>query len=271
MGPARPDGYHPLVSLAAFADVGDRLTAEPGTGLSLAVTGPFAPALEGGGENLVLKALRAAGADGLRLTLDKQLPVAAGLGGGSADAGAALRLAGRLLGLDAGALARGAAFVGADGPLCLVSRPAWAEGVGEALTLEPRLPPLHAVLVNPGAPSPTGAVYKAYDGGPAGGADRPAPPGDWRAGTVIDWLARQRNDLQAPAVALTPVIGQALAAVEAAPGVRLARMSGSGATVFGLCDTAQAARAAADAVIGDHPGWWARACVLGDPMAEVPA
>jgi 4-diphosphocytidyl-2-C-methyl-D-erythritol kinase len=274
VGPFQPDGYHPLASLVAFADVGDRLTAAPGDGLSLDVSGPFASALAGEPDNLVLRAVRAL-ADrcgvvaGLALRLDKRLPIAAGLGGGSADAGAALRLARAVWGLDIddAGLAQVAAGVGADGPMCLFARPAWAEGRGDRLTPEPRLPPLPAVLVNPGVPSPTGPVYGAYDAGPPAAADRPADPGDWSIPGVIDWLAGLRNDLQAPAVALRPAIGEALAAVAAAPGVEMARMSGSGATVFGLCATPEAATAAARRLAADHGHAWVRSTILGDPLA----
>jgi 4-diphosphocytidyl-2-C-methyl-D-erythritol kinase len=269
VGPVVGDGYHPLASLVAFADVGDVLTALPAQCLSLTVAGPLGEGLAGD-DNLVLRAVRALAAHAglaepaLAFTLDKQLPVAAGLGGGSSDAGAALRLTRHLLDLDIedGALEAVAATIGADGPMCLRARAAWAEGRGDRLTDEPRLPPLHAVLVNPGVPSPTGAVYAAYDAGPAASADHPAPPPGWTAPQVIDWLAAQRNDLQGPAITLAPAIGDALAAVVAAPGVRLARMSGSGATVFGLCDSAEDAVAAVAALTIAHPGWWVRATVL---------
>lgn len=265
VGPVDGDGYHPLASLVAFADLGDRLTLAPAGSPKLSVTGPFAGALAGEGDNLVIRALHRLGADDLALTLDKQLPVASGLGGGSADAGAALRLARRVLALDLDdpALLALAGQIGADGPMCLFARPVWAEGRGDRMTSEPRLPPLAAVLVNPGLPSPTGAVYRAYDSGPAATADRPARPADWRVTTVIDWLARQRNDLQAPAIDLCPAIGVTLDAVAATPGVRLARMSGSGATVFGLCDDVLTARAAAAALSADQPDWWVRPTVLG--------
>ena len=274
VGPLQPDGYHSLSSLVAFADLGDRLTVEPAERLSLTVVGPFAAALEGPGDNLVLTALRTLGRTagigepGLRVTLDKQLPVAAGLGGGSSDAGAALRLARDALALDLddAALEAIAADIGADGPMCLRARPAWAEGRGERLTAAPDLPPLHAVLVNPGVPSPTGAVYRAYDAGPPATADRPAPPTDWRPATVIDWLARTRNDLQAPALTLTPAIGDALAAVAVCPGVGLARMSGSGATVFGLFLEREDAGRAATALSRDHGDWWVRPAILGFPV-----
>ena len=270
VGPLGADGYHPLASLAAFADVGDRLTVEPADRLSLSVTGPFADALAGEGDNLVLRAVRALGLaagigePGLGITLDKQLPVAAGLGGGSSDAGAVLKLARDALGLpfEDAALAGIAADLGADGPLCLHARAAWAEGRGDVLTFETGLPSLAALLVNPGVPSSTGAVYRAFDAGSPGTADRPAPPALWDVASIIDWLAIQRNDLQAPAVALAPAIGQALAATAALPGARLTRMSGSGATVFALFDTAAAAAAAGQALNALHPGWWIRPTTL---------
>ncbi|MDP1777914.1 MAG: 4-(cytidine 5'-diphospho)-2-C-methyl-D-erythritol kinase [Brevundimonas sp.] len=270
VGPLEADGYHPLASLVAFADVGDRLTVEPEDRLSLAVTGPFAGALDAGDDNLVLRAARALGAaagigePGLRITLDKQLPVAAGLGGGSSDAGAMLKLARDALGLpfDDAALAEIAAGLGADGPMCLHARAAWAEGRGDVLTFETDLPPLPALLVNPGVPSSTGAVYSAFDAGSSGQADRPAPPSVRDAASVMDWLTNQRNDLQAPALTLAPAIGKAMAAISALPGARLTRMSGSGATVFALFDTAEAAEAAGRALATLHPDWWVRPTVL---------
>ncbi|HEX8661862.1 MAG TPA: 4-(cytidine 5'-diphospho)-2-C-methyl-D-erythritol kinase, partial [Brevundimonas sp.] len=133
---------------------------------------------------------------------------------------------------------------------------------GDRLAFEPRLPSLPAVLINPGVPSPTGAVYRAYDEGSAGLADRPEPPGSWATSAVIDWLSEQRNDLEAPAVALQPVIGEALTAAAQLPGVRLARMSGSGATVFALFDTADQAAAAARRVTETHHDWWVRPAAL---------
>lgn len=270
VGPLAADGYHPLASLVAFADVGDAVTVQPAGRLSLTVTGPFAGGLNDDSDNLIPKALRAlgqatsAGDPPLAVTLDKQLPIAAGLGGGSSDAGAALKAARDVLGvpLDDDALAGIAAAVGADGPMCLHARSAWAEDRGDRLTFEPRLPPLPAVLINPGVPSPTGAVYRAYDAGRAGTADRPQPPGDWAASTVIDWLSEQRNDLEAPAVALQPVIGEALAAAARLPSVRLVRMSGSGATVFALFDTADQAAAAARRLMETRQDWWVRSAAL---------
>nr|WP_218650231.1 4-(cytidine 5'-diphospho)-2-C-methyl-D-erythritol kinase [Brevundimonas sp. P7753] len=268
VGPVADDGYHPLASLVAFADVGDALTVTRAGALSLAVTGPFGEALAGEGANLILRGLRALGeaagigAPPVAVTLDKQLPIAAGLGGGSADAGTAIRLAAQLLDLDLdeAALEAVAGVVGADGPMCLRARPAWATGRGDDLRDEPRLPPLHAVLLNPGVASPTGAVYRAYDDAPAGGADCPEAPADWSPAAVIDWLKGQRNDLEAPALRVTPGIAEALSAMRAAPGCRLTRMSGSGATVFGLFEDAASASHAVGSL--QRSGWWVRACVL---------
>ena len=270
VGPVEADGYHPLCSLVAFADFGDTLTLHPDGPPGLTVTGPFARALTAGpattSDNLVLRALAGLAVETgletsrLSLTLDKRLPVAAGLGGGSADAGAALRLARRYLDPDLReeVLVRVAQALGADGPMCLASTPARAGGRGEVLTPEPRLPTLHAVLVNPGVPSPTGAVYGAYDRLGVGRADRPEDPASWDAGAVIGWLAEQRNDLEAPALLNTPVIGTALDAMRAGGQARLARMSGSGATVFGLYDDAATAARAAEALTQAHPAWWVR-------------
>lgn len=271
VGPVDEAGYHPLASLVAFADVGDRVAVAPADRLSLSVEGPFAAGLEGQGDNLILRALRALGeAAGmgeppLAVALDKQLPIAAGLGGGSSDAGAALKLARDALGLDLAddALAGIAAVVGADGPMCLHAAPAWAEGRGDRLTPEPRLPPLPALLINPGVASPTGEVYRAHDAGARAAADRPAPPPAWDAAAVIGWLALQRNDLQPPAIARAPVIGAAIAAASLLPGARLARMSGSGATVFALFETQDEAAAAGRRLAENHPGWWITTTKLG--------
>lgn len=271
VGPLEVDGYHPLSSLVAFADVGDRLTLDPDGPAGLSVVGPFAEALKGNADNLVLRALAGLGeatgleTSGLSFTLDKRLPIAAGLGGGSADAGAALRLARRYLvpDLEDAVLVEVAQGLGADGPMCVRSEAAWAEGRGEVLTPEPRLPTLHAVLVNPGVPSPTGAVYGAYDRLGVGSADRPADPARWDAETVIKWLAEQRNDLEAPALLNTPAIGTALDAVRAEGQAQLVRMSGSGATVFGLYPDATIAARAAQTLAESHPRWWVRQARLG--------
>lgn len=253
----------------AFADVGDTVWVTHADRLSVTATGPFATALGSGEDNLIHRALlelghvAGTGAPSLAVTLDKALPVAAGLGGGSSDAGAALKLATVAMGLDLteARLADISRVVGADGPMCLAARSAWADGTGDRLEFAPELPPLHAVLANPGRPSPTGAVYRAYDAAPVGEADRPQPPPDWSPATIIGWLARQRNDLEAPALALEPAIGLALSAVRAA-GARLTRMSGSGATVFGLFESAEEARAAAETVSRAQGDWWVRPTIL---------
>jgi len=275
VGPVADDGFHPLASLVAFADVGDRLTAEPADRLSLRMAGPFAAGLSNGDDNLVLKAVKALGAAAGRdlcmaLTLDKRLPVAAGLGGGSSDAGAALKLARDLLQLpfDDERLAGVAEAAGADGPMCLHARTAWAEGRGDRLTFEPRLPPLPALLINPGVPSPTGAVYQAYDAAPQAAADGPPPPEDWSLSTVFAWLRAQRNDLQDPAIGLQPAIGEALLEAGRLPAARLARMSGSGATVFALFDSTDQARSAARELSHRRPGWWIAPALLGRPASD---
>ena len=270
VGPVDAAGYHPLASLVAFADIGDRIAVAPSDRLSLAVGGEFGAGLEGP-DNLILRTLRAlgeavgTGEPPLAVTLDKRLPIAAGLGGGSSDAGAALRLARDALGLDLddAALADIAGTIGADGPMCLHARTAWAEGRGDRLTPEPRLPPLPALLINPGVASPTGEVYRAYDAGPPAAADRPPPPPAWDVAPVIDWLAGQRNDLQPPAVGRTPAIAEAVAAATRLPGVRLVRMSGSGATVFALFETRPQATAAGRRLSENHPGWWIMPTNLG--------
>ncbi|MEI9890211.1 MAG: 4-(cytidine 5'-diphospho)-2-C-methyl-D-erythritol kinase [Caulobacteraceae bacterium] len=271
VAPPTPDGYHPLASLMAFADVGDTVAGAPAGDLSLVIDGPFGQGLSAGPDNLVLRAARAlleraerpdAGA---RLVLTKSLPIAAGLGGGSSDAGAALRLLNAMhgLGLDDLALESVAAGIGADGAACLRARMLVAEGRGERLSAPPPIPPLPAVLVNPGVPSPTGAVYRAYDAsGAPGGADRPEPPPLRTPRAAAEWLARCRNDLEAPALEMEPRIGLALDALRAEPEPLLVRMSGSGATSFALTATRADADALAARLAAAHPGWWVKACTL---------
>jgi len=271
VAPPQPSGFHPLASLMVFADIGDQVRAEPAGDLSLNIEGPFGEGLSNGPDNLVMRAasalLEAAKSpSGARLTLVKALPVAAGLGGGSSDAGAALRLLRSMLGLkidDAG-LQAVAESLGADGAACLWARSVTAEGRGERLSPAPPLPPLPAVLVNPGVPAPTGAVYRTYDEmGAPGGADRPDPPAISTPAEAAAWLERCRNDLEAPALKLEPRIGHTLDALRARPEALLTRMSGSGATCFALCATQEAAQSLAARLARDHPGWWARACNLG--------
>jgi 4-diphosphocytidyl-2-C-methyl-D-erythritol kinase len=271
VAPPTPDGYHPIASLMAFADVGDEVYAEPADTLSLSIDGPFGAGLSAAEDNLVLRAARAllalAGRPdaGAKLVLTKALPIAAGLGGGSSDAGAALRLLNGLLGLDFDepGLEAVAAQIGADGAACLRGRMLIAEGRGERLSPAPAMPPLPAVLVNPGVPSPTGAVYRAYDAsGAPGGSDLSQPPVLNTPEDAAAWLATCRNDLEPPALALEPRIEEALKALAAQPESLLTRMSGSGATCFCLNADRDGAEAVAARLAADHPSWWIRACTL---------
>jgi 4-diphosphocytidyl-2-C-methyl-D-erythritol kinase len=255
----RADGFHSLDSLVVFADVGDTLRAEPAAALSLTVEGPFAGALAGEPDNLVLRAAKALAAQvgvttGARLVLAKRLPVASGIGGGSADAAAALRLLCRLWRLEPnpGVLARLAGGLGADVPVCLAGRASRMAGIGERLDPAPGLPDCGIALVNPGTALATADVFRARSGAWSERAELPAA---WRhAGEMAGDLRRLRNDLQPPGIALRPVVGEALSVLEAAPGCLLARMSGSGATCFGLFADAAAARQAASGL--QRPGWW---------------
>ncbi len=262
----RPGGYHELDSVVAFADLGDELRFEAADGLLVTCDGPFAADLPAGEGNIVRRAAqRLAEAAGLapraRMCLTKRLPVASGIGGGSADAAAALRGLARLWGVpaDAPILARTALALGSDVLACLGSRSARMQGIGEIVEPVPALPRLDLVLVNPGAPLSTAAVFAQVDPGRFGRRDEALPdsPGP-------EWLRRGRNDLEAPARSLLPAIGEVLATLEAAPGCRLARMSGSGPTCFGLFDGPAAAREAAAWLEEGRPAWWVAACAVGD-------
>ncbi len=248
----RADGYHLLDSLAVFPAVGDVLRALPAEALSLTVTGPFAGTLQAEPGNLVLRAARALDAYGVAaLELEKNLPIASGIGGGSADAAAALRLLAGLWGLkpDLQALALS---LGADVPVCLAAAPARMGGIGEVLSPAPALPPFGILLVNPGVAVPTPAVFKARQGGFSPPAALPAA---WPDATLMARdLARCTNDLEAPAISIQPVIGEVLAHLGRLPGALLAPMSGSGATCFALFGSADEAAAAIQAI--SRPGWW---------------
>ncbi len=255
----RPDGYHLLDSLVVFAGAGDRLVASKSDQLSLTVTGPFAAGLAAEGDNLVLRAARAlAAAAGIaptaHLVLEKNLPVASGIGGGSADAAAALRALTRLWGvtLPTETLAAIALRLGADVPVCLAGRPTRMMGIGETLAHAPTLPECGLVLINPGVAVSTADVFRARAGAFSAAASMPAGWADARA-MAID-LAATTNDLQAPAVQLCPQVQDVLSAMQRHPECLLARMSGSGATCFGLyADPATAQRQAA---LLARPGWW---------------
>ena len=251
-----PDGYHRIETLFAFAEDGDRLSVEEGEGLSLAIGGPFAAALAEESDNLVLQAAealrsRTGTGRGAVLRLDKRLPVASGLGGGSADAAAALRLLSRWWKLDAPEsllldIARG---LGADVPACLASRTCRGEGRGDQLIAVDgdNLKGMPLLIVNPLIPMPTAPVFAEWDG-----IDR-GPLGHAMTG---------RNDLEAAARDIAPEIGDVLARLGDAPGVTLSRMSGSGASCFALFETAAARDVARDRISALHPQWWQLATCL---------
>lgn len=253
----RPDGYHQLDSLVAFADIGDELRVQPAADLSLDLDGPFAAGLAEEADNLVLKAARLLGAGrGARFALTKNLPVASGLGGGSADAAAALRALRRLwaLDIDDAALSRLAFELGADVPVCLAGRAMFVGGAGETLSPAPGLPPAGVVLVNPGVPLATSRVFAARQGPFSTGARFDRSPRD--AAALAALLAERRNDLEPAAAALVPAVAEILAALRASPGCRLARMSGSGASCFGLYDDRTAGETAATWLAERRRKWW---------------
>ena len=240
----REDGYHLLDSLAVFAGVGDELTASPAEALTLEIDGPEGGALVAEPDNLVLRAARLLAAEAGRLgrpvfdvdlTLDKHLPIASGVGGGSSDAAATLRLLDRVWGLGLGRdrLAALARPLGADVPMCVWGAPLRARGIGEEIDLLPPLPPFRLELSNPGIPVATPAVFRALEARD----NPPLPPLPARFADLdglVDWLAATRNDLQTAAIAIAPQIAETLADMRARPGCRFARMSGSGATCFGV-------------------------------------
>ena len=269
----RVDGYHDLESVVAFADCADRLALTPGSELTLETTGPLANACGATSDNLVLKAARLLAERVYNLalgafTLDKVLPVAAGIGGGSADAAAALRLLARLndLAADDARIQQVALKTGADVPVCLASRACDMTGVGETL-LPLSLPKLPAVLVNPRVPVATKDVFAAL--GLRSGELRVgvtdvirAPAWPDQGASVGDWvkvLAGVPNDLEPPALRVQPVIADVLSALRSGPGAQLARMSGSGATCFAIFSSASDAQTAAARISAEHPAWWVHA------------
>jgi 4-diphosphocytidyl-2-C-methyl-D-erythritol kinase len=272
----RADGYHDLESVVAFADCADRLTLEPGGELKLVTTGPLAAACGEASDNLVFKAakLLADAVPDLKLGafgLDKVLPVAAGIGGGSADAAAALRLLARLnnLSLDDPRLREVALATGADVPVCLLSRACDMTGVGEQL-LPLALPSMPCVMVNPRVPVATKDVFKALglrNGELLVGATSVlgAPAWPEEGASIAEWidvLETVANDLEVPAMRIEPVIGDVLSALRDSTGIKLARMSGSGATCFAIYGAPADAHAAAGKIRHDQPGWWVHAGTL---------
>jgi 4-diphosphocytidyl-2-C-methyl-D-erythritol kinase len=269
----RPDGFHELESLVAFARIGDTLALEPGTSYSLQVTGPFARAIDR--ENLITAAIGRATAQRAdlitgRFTLNKQLPVAAGIGGGSADAAAALRLIRRANPEAASAIdwCGLAAQLGADVPVCLLSETTIMRGFGECLIQSPPVPQLHAVLVNAGAavvPAKTARVFQALGAGPVSQpvASVLLPPWPTDQSGWYARIARVGNDLERTASAVMPEIIAVKRALAAQPGVQVVQLSGAGPTCFGLYADADQAQAAHIAIATQHPDWWVTATTLG--------
>ncbi len=273
----REDGHHLLDTLVAFAPVGDRLSVTAANTLSLTVEGPEAAGVPADMDNLALRAAAIfAGERGFALTLTKHLPAASGIGGGSADAAAALRA---VLALRPGwtnahwqaqdealrPFAEDILALGADVPMCLLARPCRARGIGERIEFVD-LPPVPAVLVNPRVPVSTRDVFARLDR--PNNPPMPASLPDLAdTAGLIGWLRRQRNDLQAPAMSVAPEVGHVLTAIGGQPGCGLARMSGSGATCFGLFADEDDARRAAGALYRDRPDWWVAGGVLGDQQA----
>lgn len=259
--------YHPLQSLVVFADVGDEVALVEGDGPPvLKIDGPFGAGLDSGESNLIFKALRRFEAATVvrvahHIRLTKNLPIASGLGGGSSDAGAVLRLlrqvyAPEMSDHDLGAIA---GQTGADGVMCLWAQPAIAEGYGERLRAV-QVPEMSAVLINPLVESPTAAVYGAYDERAHFAAIEAGFDGAQTVDELVAFLQTTRNDLEAPAVALNPVIAEVLQSLTAHPEALLARMSGSGATCFALCATPEASQALAVKLKHQWPGAWVQAC-----------
>jgi 4-diphosphocytidyl-2-C-methyl-D-erythritol kinase len=278
VGAPGADGYHPLCSLMAFADLGDLVSTFEAEALSLRVRGPFAGDLGDDDDNLVLRAARALIAEARRpvapvgLSLEKRLPVASGLGGGSSDAGAALRLLREVCALpvDNDRLEAVAAALGADGAACLWGAPAIAQGRGERLSSAPGLPPLDIVLANPRVPVSTAEVYRRFDAaGRFSDLTPPVAPDAFEDATELAaWLAGQRNDLEAAAIAVAPQVGAVLETLAGEPETLLARVSGSGGTCFALCAGDIEAEGLAERLEAMAPDWWVARCRLGGPWPD---
>ena len=278
VGPVQANSRHPLDSLVMFAgeEAADRLDVMTSDDLSMTITGPGVTNPDYNGpvdDNLVLRAARALQAEtgttkGAAFTLDKRLPIAAGIGGGSADAAAALRLLTDLWGTDPAAARKVAPDLGGDVPVALQGHAALMQGEGERVRRAPGLPRVPALLVNPNLACPTGPIFRAYDeaGGGAGFREFGAVPPFERVWDLVHWLREQRNDLQAPAIAAVPEIAGVLDTLQALPDAQLTRMSGSGATCFALFETEDAARRAEAQLSADRPDWWIRATSLGDAV-----
>jgi 4-diphosphocytidyl-2-C-methyl-D-erythritol kinase len=266
---ARPDGYHTLDTLVAFAGFGDAVSVAPADALGLSVGGALADHAPSGPDNLAWRAAAllqatAGAARGAHIHIDKTIPAGAGLGGGSADAAAALLALNDLwqTGLDRDSLAQVALRLGADVPMCLQAKALRARGIGEAINLLPALPPVPLVLVWPGLALGTGQVFATL--ATRENPPLPDPPARFDgAPELAEWLAACRNDLEAPAIRLAPVVADVIQEIETAAGCLLARMTGAGSACFGVFATSGEAEAAAAAIAAARPAWWVRATVAG--------
>lgn len=269
----RADGYHDLQSLIFFADLGDRLELEPGPELILKIEGPYASVLDASPDNLILQAARLfleafPQAEAGAFTLHKALPVASGLGGGSADAASALRCLLRVNGMEFGdheeVLNSLALELGADVPVCLTSRPAFVTGLGENIEHLDDMSELHAVLVNPDIPLPTASIFAALGLVKGQAYSTPAPlPAFSGFDHLLTYVIGAENDLEAPACTIAPEILEAKQALTSSSGCLTARMSGSGATCFGIFSSKPDARSAASQISQHHPAWWVASAILG--------
>ena len=256
----RTDGFHDLDSLVGFTALGDVIEVRQHEELHFQISGPFGPSLLANDDNLVVAAARALAMEtgyqgGAHITLKKNLPVSSGIGGGSADAAATLKALNVLwgTGLAEGALAALGTRLGADMPVCILSKAARMSGIGEIVREVERLPPLGVLLINPGVPVSTPKVFQMHRGDFSPRVDLQTISD---AKALCEFLARQQNDLQDLAIEIAPVIQEVLDVLFAELGCRLARLSGSGATCFGLCDNETLAKVSGKAISGSHPGWW---------------
>lgn len=271
----RADGYHEIDSLVAFATIGDRLTLAPDNELSLEVGGPLGAQAGPDSDNLVIKAARVLQRHVTdfvsgKFTLTKFVPAQAGLGGGSADAAAALRLLARANGLaaDDPRLYQAARETGADVSVCLDPRPRWMRGIGEVLSVPVALPQLPAVLVRPDTALATKDVFAALKAAPLTARSSAAFPGlPADAAGLVHFITAQNNDLERPAKSIAPEVAATLAALRTQPLCLLARMSGSGSACFGLFGSSQAASDAARILAADHPEWWIQPTTIGGAVA----
>ena len=248
-------GYHPLDSLVVFADIGDELEMRASEETTLSISGPFSAGLTADNDNLILRALNAAKSEPQNVTLKKHLPVSAGIGGGSANAAAIFRMCG------IGDL-RTAVSLGADVPVCLRSETAHMTGIGEDVTHMPGMGQLHALLVNPRVAVSTAEIFKAFD---KSKTIRNTPRPMKAEGDLLSRALDGRNDLQSVAIGQAPIIGEVLRMLGSQRGCQLARMSGSGATCFGIYESDHALRKAEAAIYAAAPDWWCETTLLGDP------